>query len=264
MYSVNFLNQFSSFTIASSVFGLMMLFFYLGIQLRKMREKKLHNVEEKSIGAIEGSLLGLLALLLSFTFSMSSSRHDKRINVIVEEANNIGTAILRADLYPDSIRSAFRKDFKAYLESRIDFFEAGHDMQKIMKTLERSSALQQSLWNRAAFYGRDKDHFHRSSQMIPALNAMIDIVTTRNAGNIAKVPELIIYLLFMLCWISAFMLGYSVGKKPDWIVIVCFAVTIVMTIYLIIDLDRPRRGIITMKDMNMEIIKLQSMFDKNE
>ena len=99
--------------------------------------------------------------------------------------------------------------------------------------------------------------------MIPALNAMFDIVTTRNASNVAKVPQLIIYLLFMLCCISAFMMGYAVGVKPDWIVIVCFAVTIVMTIYLILDLDRPRRGIITMKDMNSEIVKLSEMFDKN-
>ena len=264
MYSVNFLDQFSSITIAVSVFCLMILFFYIGIKFRKIREKRHHELEEKSIGALEGSLLGLLALLLSFTFSMSSSRHDKRLNIIVEEANDIGTAILRADLYPDSIRSAFRKDFKAYLQTRIDFFEAGRDFPKIMKTLERSSAIQQSLWNRAAFYGRDKENFHRSSQMIPALNAMIDIVTTRNAGNIAKVPELILYLLFLLCWIAAFMLGYSVGKKPDWIVMVCFAATIVMTIYLILDLDRPRRGIITMKDMNMEIVNLRSMFDQNE
>ena len=59
------------------------------------------------------------------------------------------------------------------------------------------------------------------------------------------------------------MIGYAVGIKPDWIVIVSFALTIVMTIYLILDLDRPRRGIITMKDMNSEIVKLREMFENN-
>ena len=95
--------------------------------------------KDKSIGALEGSLLGLLALLLSFTFSMSSSRHERRVQVIVEEANDIGTAVLRADLYPDSIRNEFRKDFKAYIESRILFYTSKTDLAAVNKTLEESS-----------------------------------------------------------------------------------------------------------------------------
>jgi hypothetical protein len=237
--------------------------FYLGIILRKYYEKR-KTVEENSIGPLEGSLLGLLALLLSFTFSMSSTRYDKRIHIIIDEANAIGTAILRADLYPDSIRTAFRKDFKSYLETRIDFFNAGHDLPKINKTLEQSGAIQKSLWNRAALLGRDKENLHRTAQMIPALNAMIDIVTSRNAATVAKVPSLILYLLFMLCFVAAFMMGYSIGIKSDLIILACFAATIVMTIYLIIDLDRPRRGIINMQDMNNEIVNLRNMFKKNE
>jgi len=263
MYSFNFLDQFSSLTIALVVFFLVMLSFYIGIRLRKYTEKK-RSVEDKSIGPLEGSLLGLLALLLSFTFSMSSSRHDKRINIIVEEANDIGTAVLRADLYPDSIRNEFRKDFKKYIEARMDFFEAGSNLNKITDALDKGALIQKTLWKRATDLGRDKDNLHRTAQMIPALNAMFDIVTTRNAANVAKVPQLIIYLLFILCFLSAFMMGYAVGKKPDWIVITCFALTIVMTIYLILDLDRPRRGIITMKDMNAEIIRLREMFEVTE
>jgi hypothetical protein len=263
MYSFSFLDRFPTMAIAIAVFLLMMFFHYCGIRIRKYYEKT-RPVEEGSIGAIEGSLLGLLALLLSFTFSMSSSRHDKRINIIVEEANDIGTAVLRADLYPDSIRAAFRKDFKAYVEARIEFFDVGHDLQKIDVALKKGDSIQHSLWKRASALGRDRDNLHRTAQMIPALNAMIDVVATRNAATVAKVPVLILYLLFMLCWISALMLGYAVGRKPDWIIMTCFTATIVLTIYLIIDLDRPRRGIITMKNTNIEIVKLLNMFDKNE
>jgi ABC-type multidrug transport system fused ATPase/permease subunit len=242
----------------------MMVSFFIGIRLRKYREKRKHPVEDQSIGPLEGSLLGLLALLLSFTFSMSSSRHDKRLNIVIEEANNIGTAILRADLYPDSIRAAFRKDFKEYVHVRIAFFEAGANIDVIKSTLKQGNAIQKRLWERAAYYGRDRENLHRTSQMIPALNAMIDIVTTRNALSMAKVPELILYLLFLLCFISSLMMGYTVGKKPDWIIMLGFAITIVMTIYLILDLDRPRRGIITMKNVNMEIVNLRDVFEINE
>ena len=264
MLEQSILLKLSTFEISAIMFFSMLLLFYSGIRLRKYLVRKNKDLDEKSIGVAEGSLIGLLALLLSFTFSMSSSRHDKRINIIVEEANDIGTAILRADLYPDSIRKAFRHDFKEYVASRVEYFEAGADMNKINLSLDKSLKIQQSLWKRATTLGQEQSNFHRSSQMIPALNAMFDIVTTRNAANIAKVPELIIYLLFLLCCISALTLGYSVGKKPDWIVMVGFAGMIAMTIYLIVDLDRPRRGIITMKDMNAHIINLKTMFDESD
>jgi hypothetical protein len=264
MIKQTFLMQFSSFEIAIGMIVIMLVFFYAGFRVRKIFIVRHKKFDGKSFGAAEGSLLGLLALLLSFTFSMSSSKHDYRLKVIVEEANDIGTAILRADLYPDSIRTAFRHDFKNYVESRIEFFAAGIDTARIYRSLETSAALQQSLWNRASSLGREQSNFHRSSQMIPALNAMIDIVTTRNAANLEKVPELIIYVLFLLCFTSAFMLGYSAGIKPDLIIITGFVLMISITVYLILDLDRPRSGTITMESVDKNIVNLRSMFDPGE
>ncbi len=112
MPKLSFFQQMDSFTIAGLLFLMMILAFMVGNRIRRYKERKGKMIEDKSIGALEGSLLGLLALLLSFTFSMSSSRHDRRVNIIIEEANDIGTAILRADLYPDSIRQAFEKILK--------------------------------------------------------------------------------------------------------------------------------------------------------
>ena len=191
-------------------------------------------------------MLGLLALLLSFTFGMSSSRHDRRVNIIIEEANAIGTAILRSDLYPDSIRNEFRKDFEAYLETRITFFSAKADLPAVVKSLQDGQNLQTSLWERASSLGRDKENLHRTAQMIPALNAMFDIATTRTAATLDKVPEIIFYLLFLICITASLMVGYAGGVKPDWTMVLSFSLMISMTVYLIVDLDRPRRGAITM------------------
>jgi hypothetical protein len=159
MLNYSFLTRLTSFEISAFVFFIMLAFFYAGVRLRKFLISRNKMLDEKGIGVTEGSLLGLLALILSFTFSMSSSRHDKRISIIVEEANNIGTAVLRADLYPDSIRKAFRHDFKAYVESRIEFFDAGYDVDRIQRSLEKSGTIQQSLWNRAAKLGQEQTNF---------------------------------------------------------------------------------------------------------
>lgn len=260
MLKFSTLNQMDAYLIAILLFTTLVISFWIGIKVRSYKEKKGRVSKDKSIGALEGSLLGLLALLLSFTFSMSSSRHERRVQVIVEEANDIGTAVLRADLYPDSIRNEFRKDFKAYLESRILFYTAKTDLVTVNKSLVESARLQASLWKRATDLGRDKENLHRTAQMIPALNAMFDIVTTRTAATLDKVPDVILYLLFLICITSAFMVGYSGGSKPDWVIVVGFSLMISMTVYLIIDLDRPRKGMIKMDQQNENIVQLREMF----
>lgn len=256
--------QMDSYVIAGLLFLIMILAFMVGNKIRRHKEHKGKMIEDKSIGALEGSLLGLLALLLSFTFSMSSNRHDRRVNLIIEEANDIGTAILRADLYPDSIRNAFRKDFKAYLEARISFYTAQADMVKVQQALVEGNRLQSALWQRATSIGQDKDNFHRTSQMVPALNAMFDIVTTGTAAAMDKVPEVILFLLFLICLTAALMVGYAAGPKADWTMVISFSLMISMTVYLIIDLDRPRRGVINMNMANEYVVQLRSMFNTNE
>ena len=264
MPQMSLFNQMEAFMIASILFLTMIFAFMVGNRIRRYKERKGMTTEDKSIGAMEGSLLGLLALLLSFTFSMSSSRHDRRVNIIIEEANAIGTAVLRSDLYPDSIRLAFRKDFKAYTETRIAFFSAKADWTAISQTLKDGQALQTSLWERASSLGRDKENLHRTSQMIPALNAMFDIASTRIGATLDKVPEVIFYLLFLISITASLMVGYAGGIKPDWTMVLSFALMISMTVYLIVDLDRPRRGAITMDIANEQIIQLRSMFNTNE
>ncbi|HLO81426.1 MAG TPA: hypothetical protein VK166_10725 [Chitinophagaceae bacterium] len=257
MIKLSFLNSVPSIYLTLVVMAIMMVFFWIGIMVRKKRKR---ITDESGLGAVEGALLGLLALLLGFTFSLSNSRYDSRLKVVIEEANDIGTAVLRADLYPDSIRDAFRAEFKNYVDARIEFFDAGKDIERVKLAMDSTTAIQNRLWNIAATLGRDRDNLHRTSQMIPALNAMIDVTTTRTALTLAKVPDLIIFLLFMLCFTSSFMLGYSNGSKNDWVVTMIFAVMVGITIFTILDLDRPRTGVITMDQVNDNIRMLRTMF----
>lgn len=250
--------------IVGIVFVLMLTFFKLGHWFFRWRKVRQEELEHSGIGAVVGSLLGLLALMLAFTFSLSSNHYDRRIQVINQEANNIGTAILRADLYPDSVRKAFRKDFRLYLDTRIEFFEAGIDVKRARATLDSSAILQNRLWERAAYYGRKPEYLVQTNMMVPALNAMIDIVSTRNAALLTKVPDIIFYILFALCITAAFSLGYSIGHKVDWPIKLGFAIMTTVTLYLAMDLDRERRGVINVKFINKQMVDLRSMFTEGE
>lgn len=260
MYNPSWLNTFSTVHITLVVMVLIFVCYWLGLKTRKYKDRKYPGLAGTGIGAIEGSLLGLLALILGFTFSMSSSRYDKRMNIIVEEANDIGTALLRADLFPDSIRSEFRVEMKQYIDQRILFFEAGRDIGKIQESLDSAEQIQGRIWKIASAAVRSGNYSTASIQMIPALNQMFDIVTTRNAILLAKVPDLILILLFLLCFTSAFVMGYAGGRSNDWVVTSCFSIMIGLTIYMIIDLDRPRSGLITNAWVNYHIKALKANF----
>ena len=96
--------------------------------------------------------------------------------------------------------------------------------------------------------------------MIPALNAMIDITTTRRAAGEATIPDSIVYFLLILCIGSAFLLGYDNKNKIDWIVVMGLAIMLSLTVFNIIDLDRPRSGLINMNKPNQKIVELRGMF----
>src|SRR5262245_47175179 len=84
---------------------------WLGHRFGLARKGKTAKGEERSLGATEGALLALFGLLLAFSFSMSGNRFETRRNLAIEEANAIGTAVLRADLYTADERQGFRNDF---------------------------------------------------------------------------------------------------------------------------------------------------------
>ncbi|MCW3082839.1 MAG: hypothetical protein JWP12_205 [Bacteroidetes bacterium] len=235
---------------------------WLGFKTRTLKNKKKPSEENAGLGTLEGALLGLLALLLAFTFNLSASRYDARRDVIVEEANDIGTAVLRADLYPDSVRTLYRADFKKYLEARIDYYNAGIDEQKVKKALDDAAAISASIWNRTAALAQDAKNFTRTNQMVPAVNAMIDVVSTRDDKRLMRVPDSILWLLFLLCLAASFIVGYGrKGKTLDWIIVVGFGLMTCMTVYLILDLDRPNRGIITTDDAHAKMMDLRNMMN---
>jgi Ca2+/Na+ antiporter len=255
-----FLFQIPAILIAAILFILIIVFNCVGFAVQKKQLKKYNDETAITLGPVEGALLGLLALLLSFTFSLSASKSDGRREVIIEEANDISTAISRCDLYPDSVRNELISVFINYVDARIAYYDAGIDIVKINASLKQTNDNYNRIWTKVIALSHDKENILRSQQMIPALNAVSDIVTTRDSHRDAHVPESILWMLFMLTLVGSFVMGYGTGSnRYNWIIVSGFALMTVMTIYLILDLDRPRRGIINMDMTEQKIIDLKAM-----
>jgi len=260
MYNLSPLQQTSSYLIASLMFVLIILFNLAGHAFRKRTIRLNPEHRKVELGTINGILLGLLGLLLAFTFGMANSRYDTRRELVIEEANDIGTAILRADLYPDSTRQLLRENFKKYLEARIAFYGAGTDFDLVIKYFAEADSLSKVLWQIAVNDVREQNMIARSSQMIPALNAMIDITTTRRSAGESTIPNSIMFFLFTLSLCSAFLVGYDTKGLSDRVVVFGFATILSITVFMIVDLDRPRSGLITLDVANEKIVELRNLF----
>jgi hypothetical protein len=260
--SQSFLFTTDASELAGILIALMLITMYLGYLLAKRRQKKHPDLNDESSSTILGALLALLGLILAFTFSMSGSRYDDRRKIITEEANDIGTAILRCDLYPQEVRNELREAFKPYLEARIAYLEVGIDVDKVAASLIEKDKHAAKIWEIATTYSKENpSDFVTSNQMIQALNAMIDVTTTRLALDTARVPELIVYLMFILSVVSSFYGGYMFGHKGkiDWVVAVGFAVVISVVVYTTLDLERTRRGVTNLNANNRYIIELRDL-----
>lgn len=211
------------------------------------------------------SLLALTAFILGFAFNMSISRYEARRESIVAEANAIGTAIWRADLYPDSMRKVLRGHFKEYLHARIAFFKVGTQYDSALYWEGESNKRAALLWASATEYGRNSRDLIANQLMVPALNDMFDSANTRHYLLVGKVPEPIVYLLFLLGLTSAFFASYNSPKeKINYLVSVTFCLLTVLVVLLVLDLDRPRRGLILFNDTHQAIESLESNFPPNE
>lgn len=211
---------------------------------------------------LEASIFALLGLLLAFTFNMAGARYDNQRKLIAEEANTIGTATLRADMYPDEDRIGFRKDFRDYLESRIADQEAGADIPRILAARERSAAASKLLWARASRIAQDPKFLVQSNQMIPALNQMFDAASRRFAAERARVPDDIVYLIFASCIGAAFLYAYvsECLQKFEWSLAVGFVVVAAAVVYVTLELDRPRRGAVDVRASEQSLVELRALF----
>src|SRR4030095_9974836 len=192
------------------------------------------------VNTLFGSLFALSRLILAFTFGMSNTRLQRVRTVVELEANEIGTAILRSDLYADSVREGFRADFRDYLEAVIAFYQHAANVNQLKTAKEDAHQAAGRLWARAAYQARSTNILIPSQQMIPALNNMFDIGQTREIVLKSKIPDLILHMLFLCVLAGCFIGGFTIGtfSSREWVIVSGFVLVTAMVVYTTIDLAR--------------------------
>ena len=209
-----------------------------------LRQPDRPESETTQISATQASLLGILGLLLGFTFSLALGRHDARSAAVVAEANAIGTAWLRTDLVaePDGVRDAMR----AYVTERIAASTISADEASERDArIGAAEAAFGELWSQAADGVRELPN-PATVAFTNALNDMIDELAARDAAIERHVPEIVLVMLYGTFLLSGYLLGFGAGAGRTRITapVLVMPLLIVALVFVIIDLDRPRRGLI--------------------
>jgi len=213
----------------------------------------------KGFGAIESAVFALLGLILAFSFSGALARFDARRHLVVAEANDIGTAFLRIDLLPTDAQAPMRGLFRRYLDSRIETYRKLPDIEAAQAELARSLKLQSEIWSLAVSSSQKSATPQAMMVLLPALNAMIDITTTRTEAAILHSPPIIWVMLGTLTFACALFAGYDMAgrKHLNLLHSAAFAVVLAVTVYVIIDLEYPRIGLIQMSDSDRVLVQLR-------
>jgi hypothetical protein len=216
---------------------------------RRLGEKRVAQLGEGALegfGAVEGGVFALLGLLLAFTFSAAASRFDARKDLIVHEANAIGTAYLRLDLLPPASQPELRRMFASYVDTRLSMLNLVGHLRYPTEELARQAELQREIWDKAVAGCRASRTPEAMLLVLPAINQMIDITTERNVAVRWHVPWLVLVLLVLLTFASAVLAGYGMAhvKSRSWAHMVAFAVILAITVYVILDYEFPRLGLI--------------------
>jgi len=248
----------NSLLIAGFLFASMSVAIEVGYRIGRSWEASTNKSIRDHINSIQASLLGVLALLLAFSFSLALQRFDSRNAAVVDEANAIGTTYLRAQLLPSSVSNNAQKLLQIYTDLRVQESEISLDNDVDRNVLlSRANQVLDALWGCARRAAAEDPSPVTSGLFIQSLNETIDAYGRRDAALRRHVPEAILFLLFGTFVTTGGVIGYAAGLAGHRPALVSYILItlIVVVAFSIIDLDRPRRGMIKVDQTSLKHLK---------
>lgn len=193
--------------------------------------------------AIEGSVFGLMALLLGFSFNGAASRFEVRRQLVIQEANAIGTTYLRLDLLPPETQPEIREHFRTYVHSRLAVYQKIPDLEAVGAALNRSSLLQAKIW-RETVQALKGSAPSEKNLLLNSMNQMLDFAKARTVALTTHPPPPVFLMLGLTVIASSALSGYSMSasERRDWMSMIILAVVLGLAMYLILDYEFPRVG----------------------
>jgi hypothetical protein len=205
------------------------------------------------VSTLEGAILGLLALMIGFTFAMALSHFDARRDAVLHEANAIGTTALRARLLPVPHNSEALKLLREYVQLRLEITQRVPSPMELNALIDRSNALQEALWQQAMAVAARDNGMMPTGLFVQSLNEMIDSQEIHLTALRNRVPNIVLIALYGVTAVAAAFTGYASGleARRSRLPVYVMGVLVSSVILLIQDLDRPGAGFIRVSQQPM-------------
>ncbi|WHO40347.1 DUF4239 domain-containing protein [Sphingobium sp. AP49] len=190
---------------------------------------------------IISAVLGLLALLLGFTFSLAVNRYEARRALVLQESNAIGTSYLRAQALPEPHRSRLSKILVDYTENRLSL-SANSRTEKVTPLLARNDQLLTDLWSATLAANDAVRTTPFSVSLLSTVNEVIDMDASRKAARTVRVPTEVFLVLWVYVAVTAGIMGYARSQTQGRVLAGLLFVLLTMSYMLILDIDRPGMG----------------------
>jgi len=212
-----------------------------GYRLGSYRHRQPGREKETPVGAMVGAMLGLLAFMLAFTFGLAGSRFEGRREIVLSEANAIGTAYLRGAMLPEPMGTDERNLLREYVDVRLQAAQ----QQNLDEAIAKSEQLHERLWS-TAIAASQKERSPTTNLFVTSLNDVINLHAVRLQRVRGRVPSVIWLVLYMLLSLTMVMIGYQqglTGAKRS-LAVIALVLGFSTVLFLIADLDRPGQGML--------------------
>ena len=243
----------------------MILLMEVGRHLGHRRSQRDEENARAGLGAIEGAVFALLGLLIAFTFTGAAGRFDHRRDLIAQEVNAIGTAWLRLDLVEPAARASMQDLFRTYLDQRLAAYRMARDYEGALGKLADSVETQKRIWVVAIAAAEAEPGKPLTQVLLPALNEMFDIASLRTMALQMHPPAIMFIMLGLCALLAALLAGYAMSRgSRSWTHIIIFSLVMAGSVYVIIDMEFPRMGVVRVDAFDQNLIDLrQSMHEAN-
>ena len=245
---------------AGALFGGMQLLLEVGRQLGE-RDIAVHGAGARAgVGIVDGAVFGLLGLLVAFSFSGAATRFDNRRGLVAQQVTAMGVAWQRLDLLPLERRDALRSGFRRYLDALLVEYSSPTDRAAAYRENATVRSARETLWAEAVAVCLTPSGDAARMLLLPALNEVFSAVERERLARRIHPPRVIYAMLTLTALATALFAGYGMANVPtrNWVYIIGVAGTISIAVYVVLELEYPRRGLIRLDAMDQALVDLRT------
>jgi hypothetical protein len=234
----------------------------IGYRIGLYNVKRNETNKKSSLGSIISAMFALLSFILAFTFSLTSSRYAARKQLVLDEANAIGTALLRTDILLEPSRTESRKLYQKYVNIRVEVTE---NPKKLSQALIDSDLIHEELWSHLTDNFNQKVDSELLGFYMESLNEVIDIHSKRvTVGIQNKIPRAVWFILYFITIQAMLALGYEFALKGSISIVGMYLLALMFSaiISIIADLDRSQYNLLLKVDQQ-PLIDLQQKLNSS-